>query len=173
MKTMNPLLSLLLVLTLLTGGLSAQCSNHPPGVSDVTFGGCNEIASGLQPRYSYFTIPSASQNVVVSAAVVNVPNYPSAPAVFYGTVWFQLSPPSGAAVQFPTTTNPNCLWYNLPDLIWSPIIPVQSGCQAIPLGLVPALVGLQGLPVYTQLAIWDGVQNKWAITRQIAFVIQP
>lgn len=174
MKTMNPFLSLLLTLTFLLGGLSAQCVNHPPGVADVTAGGCNEISTGPVPRYSFFTLPSATQSVLVLAAINNVPDYPGAPAIFYGTVWFELSGmPSGVGIQIPGTSSPNCLWYTLPDIQWSPIVFAQAGCQSVPYGTVAPLSGLQGFVVFTQLALWDGVQNKWAVSRQIAFAVQP
>lgn len=162
--------SLLLVLS-----AAAQCNGlHPSTVITLVGQGCNEITNtGVSPWFSFFTLPSASQTVLVQASVDRTPDYPTAPAIYTGFVYFGLT---GVlpGIQFPGTALPTCLWFTPPDIVWSPVIvPVDPNCQGIAFAVIPPLAGLQGLPIYAQLAMHDGVQNKWAISRQILFQIQP
>lgn len=171
---MNTLRTVLFSLFLTVAAL-AQCTGvHPPTVITLIGQGCNEITtSGISPWFSMFVLPSASQTVVVTAAVDRVPVYSPAPAVYTGAVFFGLT---GLipGVQFPGTALPACLWFTPGDIVWMPlVVDVQTGCQGIPYATVPPLTGLQGLPLFAQLAMHDGTQGKWAISSQILFTIQP
>lgn len=171
---MNTLRTALLSLLLSVSAI-AQCAGlHPPGVVTLIGQGCNEITnSGISPWFSFFTLPSATQTVLMQASVDRVPDYPTAPAIYTGFVYFGLQ---GLlpGIQFPTTVNPSCLWFTPPDIVWSPVVvAVQPGCQGVSFAVVPPLAGLQGLPIYAQLAMLDGTQSKWAVSRQILFQIQP
>lgn len=171
---MNLIRTVLFSLLVSTPAL-AQCNGlHPAGVITLIGQGCNEITNtGVSPWFSFFTLPSASQSVLVQASVDRTPDYPTAPAIYTGFVYFGLT---GVlpGIQFPTTSLPTCLWFTPPDIVWSPVvIPVDPNCQSVAFAVVPPLAGLQGLPIYSQLAMFDGTQGKWAVSRQILFQIQP
>lgn len=153
----------------------AQCAGvHPPTVITLVGQGCNEItSSGVSPWFSMFALPSATQSVVVTAAVDRVPVYTGAPAIYTGAVFFGLS---GLlpGIQFPGTSLPSCLWFTPADIVWLPaVVNVQTGCQSVPYALIPPFPGLQGLPVFAQLAMFDALNGGWAISPQILFTIQP
>lgn len=165
----------LLCVLVLTLSAVAQCAGvHPPTVITLVGQGCNEItSSGVSPWFSMFALPSASQTVTVTAAVDRVPVYTGAPAIYTGAVFFGLT---GfiPGVQFPGTSLPSCLWFTPGDIVWMPmVVDVQVPCQAIPYAQLPPFVGLQGLPVFAQLAMFDSLNGGWAISPQILFTIQP
>lgn len=153
----------------------AQCAGvHPPTVITLVGQGCNEItSSGVSPWFSMFALPSATQSVVVTAAIDRVPLYTPAPAVYTGAVFFGLT---GLipGIQFPGTSLPSCLWFTPADIVWMPlVVNVQAGCQPVPYALIPPFPGLQGLPVFAQLAMFDSLNGGFAISPQILFTIQP
>lgn len=165
----------LLCVLVLTLSAVAQCAGlHPPTVITLVGQGCNEItSSGVSPWFSMFVLPSASQTVTVTAAVDRVPVYTGAPAIYSGVVFFGLT---GLipGVQFLGTSLPTCLWFTPGDIIWMPmVVDVQVPCQSIPYAQLPPFVGLQGLPVFAQLAMFDALNGGWAVSPQILFTIQP
>ena len=162
-------------LVLFVVSATAQCISHPqPGVTHfipVISPGCNEITSGVAPWLSINAAPSASLGGMMTFVWNDIPTYVGDPAIYSTIIAISAQQ---SAFQFPGTTNLNCLWVAGTDIIINTIpLMVGPGCTATPWIVLPPMPSLVALTLYCQGAVWDQVQNKYAVSPAFRFTFQP
>lgn len=165
------LLSLLLLASLVTG----QCLTHPTpgvvGIVGIPSQGCNEINGGQVPWLSLPAAPVDALGGPFNFVFGRVPDYFTAPNTYQAIISIDLIQPP--PFQFPGTVLPNCQWVVGTSIIITGLtVQNLSGCQTVPWTVLPPNLGLQGVGLFCQGALWDLTINKFAVTRPFAFQFQ-